>query len=119
MWYMKCTIIAVTNGVTIIVTGLKKNLKAIPGKHSIYSLQKNNSTWNITHTTLKVLQSETYSLSSGDHRWFERRSAFEKRPVARDNEIIIIINISRATPMHGPWRGDHKIHHSLKPRLNP
>ena len=122
MWNMKCTIIAVTIEVTIIVTtGLKKNLKAIPGKHSIYSLQKDNCTWNIAHTTQKVLQSETYSLSSGDHRWFERRSALEKRPVARKNEIIIIIiiTISTATAMHGPWRGDHKVRHSLQLRPSP
>jgi hypothetical protein len=38
---MKCIIIPVIFGATGIVTkGLKKNLEAIPGKHSIYSLQK-------------------------------------------------------------------------------
>jgi hypothetical protein len=40
----------------------------------------------------KVLQSETLSLSSGDHFWFMRRSAKEKWPVTRD--IIIIIQFS-------------------------
>jgi hypothetical protein len=41
MWNMKCTIISVIIGATGIVTkGLKKNLKAVPGKHSIDSLQK-------------------------------------------------------------------------------
>jgi hypothetical protein len=36
MWNMKCMIIPVVLGATGIVTkGLKKNLEAIPGKHSI------------------------------------------------------------------------------------
>jgi hypothetical protein len=36
MWNMKCTIILVIIGVTGIVTKrLRKNLEAIPGKHSI------------------------------------------------------------------------------------
>ena len=51
MWNMKCKIIPVTNGVAGIVTnGLKKNLEAIPGKHSTDSLQ-NSYTRNITHNT--------------------------------------------------------------------
>ena len=38
---MKCMIIPVVSGATGIVTnGLKKSLEAIPGKHSIGSLQK-------------------------------------------------------------------------------
>jgi len=42
----------------------------------------------------KVLQSETGSLSGGDHNWF-KRSTREKRPMTRniDNNIIIIIII--------------------------
>jgi hypothetical protein len=41
MWNMKCMIIQVIIGATGIVTkGLKKHLEAIPGKHSIESLQK-------------------------------------------------------------------------------
>ena len=41
MWNMKCTIIPVIIGATGIVTrSLKKNLEAVPGKHSIDSLQK-------------------------------------------------------------------------------
>jgi hypothetical protein len=37
----KCTIIPIVIGATGIVTrSLKKNLKAVPGKHSIDSLQK-------------------------------------------------------------------------------
>jgi len=39
MWNMKLMIISVMNEATGIVTkGLKKNLEAIPGKHSIDSL---------------------------------------------------------------------------------
>jgi hypothetical protein len=59
-----------------------------------------------------------------------REKCLEKRPVLRDNIVIVIIiiiiiissssiTLSTATAMHGPWRGDHKIHHSLKLRLNP
>jgi hypothetical protein len=45
-------IIPVVTGATGIVTkGLKKNLEAITGKHSIDSRQKDSYTWNITHNT--------------------------------------------------------------------
>jgi hypothetical protein len=38
---LKCTVIPVIIGATGIVTGsLRKNLEAVPGKHSIVSLQK-------------------------------------------------------------------------------
>jgi hypothetical protein len=41
MWNLKCTIIPIVIGATGIVTrSLKKNLEAVPGKHSIDSLQK-------------------------------------------------------------------------------
>ena len=41
MWNLKCTIIPVTIGATGIVTrSLRKNLEAVPGKHSVDSLQK-------------------------------------------------------------------------------
>jgi hypothetical protein len=44
MWNMNCMIIPVIIGATGIVTkGLKKNLEAIPEKHSINSLQKTAS----------------------------------------------------------------------------
>jgi len=39
MWTLKCTIIAVIIGATGLVTrSLRKNLEAVPGKHSIDSL---------------------------------------------------------------------------------
>ena len=41
MWNLKRKIVPVITGATGIVTkGLKKNLEAVPGKHSIDSLQK-------------------------------------------------------------------------------
>jgi hypothetical protein len=56
MWNLKCTLIPVINGATGIVTrSLRKNLEAIPGKHSIDSFDrfttKDSYTWNITHNT--------------------------------------------------------------------
>jgi hypothetical protein len=56
---MKCFVIPVIIGVTGIVTkGLKKYLEAIPGKHSIDSLQK-TAVLKTLHIIKKVLQSET------------------------------------------------------------
>jgi adenylate cyclase len=41
MWNLKCTIIPIVTGAIGIVTRrLKKNFEAVPGKHSIDSLQK-------------------------------------------------------------------------------
>ena len=41
MWNLKCTIIPIIIGATGIVTrSVRKNLEAVPGKHSIDSLQK-------------------------------------------------------------------------------
>jgi hypothetical protein len=41
MWNLKCTIIPVIIGATRIVTrSLRKNVEAVPGKHSRDSLQK-------------------------------------------------------------------------------
>jgi len=53
-----------------------------------------------SHTIRKVLQCETGNLSGGDHRWFERRSAWGKRSATRhnnynNNNTIIIIIFSR------------------------
>jgi hypothetical protein len=59
MWNMKCMIIPVIIGATRIVTkGLKNNLEAIPGKHSIDSLQK-TAVLGTSYIIRKVLQSET------------------------------------------------------------
>jgi hypothetical protein len=42
----------------IVTNGLRKNVEAIPGKHSIDSVQK-VAVLGIPHATQKVLQSET------------------------------------------------------------
>ena len=58
MWSLKCTIVPVIIGATGIVTrSLKKNLKTVPGKHSIDSLQK-TAVLGTAHTIRKVLQCE-------------------------------------------------------------
>jgi len=87
MWNLKCTIIPVITGATGIVTrSLRKNLEALPGKHSIDSLQR-TAILGTSHIIRKVLQCETWSLSGGDHRWF-KRSTRKKRPVTRDSHIV-------------------------------
>jgi hypothetical protein len=59
MCNMKCVIIRVVTGVKEIVTkGTKKNLQAIPVKHSIDSVQK-TAVLVTSHIMQKVLQSET------------------------------------------------------------
>ena len=59
MWNIKCMIIPIITGATGIVTKvLKKHLEAIPGKHSIDSLQK-TVIRGTSHVIRKVLQSET------------------------------------------------------------
>jgi hypothetical protein len=59
IWNMKCMIIPVIVGATGIVTrSLKKNFEAIPGKHSIDSLQK-TAILGTSHIIWKVLQCET------------------------------------------------------------
>jgi hypothetical protein len=48
----------VTGAAGIVTRGLRKNLQAIPGKHSVDSLQK-TAILGTSHTMRKVLQSET------------------------------------------------------------
>jgi hypothetical protein len=84
MWNLKCTIVPVIIGATGIVTkSLRKNSEAIPGKHSIDSLQK-TATLGTSHKIRHVLQCETLSLSGGGQRWFKINTR-KKRPVTRDN----------------------------------
>ena len=71
MWNLKCTIIPIIIGATGIVTrSLRKNLEAVPGKHSIDSLQQ-TAILRTSHTIQKVLQCEAWSLSGRDHRCFQ------------------------------------------------
>ena len=59
MWNLKCMIIPVIIGATGIVTrSLRKNLEAVPGRHSIDSPQK-TAIIRTSHTIRKVLQCET------------------------------------------------------------
>jgi len=58
MWNLKCTVVPVIIGATGMVTrSLRKNLEAVPGKHSIDSLQK-TAILGTAHTIRKVLQCE-------------------------------------------------------------
>jgi len=58
MCNLKCTIIPVITGATGIVTrSLRKNLEAVPGKHSVDSLQK-TAILGTSHIIRKVLQCE-------------------------------------------------------------
>ena len=59
MWNLKWKIIPVTiRAMGIVTEGLRKNFEAIPGKHSIDSLQKTASL-GTSHIIRNVLQSET------------------------------------------------------------
>jgi len=59
MWNLKCTIIPVIIGATAIGTrSLRKILEAVPGKHSVDSLQK-TAILGTSHIIRKVLQCET------------------------------------------------------------
>jgi hypothetical protein len=59
MWNLKYTIIPVIIGATeIVMKSLRKNLEAIPGKHSIDSLQE-TAILGTSRITRKVLQGET------------------------------------------------------------
>jgi hypothetical protein len=59
MWNMKCITTPIIIGATRIVTKvLRKHLEAIPGKHSIDSLQK-TAVLGTSNIIQKVLQSQT------------------------------------------------------------
>jgi hypothetical protein len=55
MWNLKCTLIIGATG--IVTRSLRKNLEAVPGKHSIDSLQK-TTLLGTSHIIRKVLQCE-------------------------------------------------------------
>jgi hypothetical protein len=58
MWNLKCTIIPVIIAATGIVTrSLRKNLEAVPGIHSIDSVQK-TAVLETSHIIRKILQCE-------------------------------------------------------------
>ena len=87
MWNLKYTIIPGIIGATGIVRRrLRKNLEAMPERHSIDLLQK-TAILGTSHKIWKELQCESWSLSGGDHRWF-KRSTRQKRPVTREKHIV-------------------------------
>jgi hypothetical protein len=60
MWNLKCAIITViigATGIVIVTKRLRKNLEAIPGKHSIDLIQK-TAILGTSHIIRKVLQCE-------------------------------------------------------------
>ena len=58
MWNLKCAIMPVITGATGIVTrNLRKNFEAVPGRHSIDSLQK-TAILGTSHIIRKVLRCE-------------------------------------------------------------
>jgi hypothetical protein len=58
MWDLKCAVVPVIIGATGIVTrSLRKHLEAVPGKHSIDSVQKTD-VLGTAHIKWKVLQCE-------------------------------------------------------------
>jgi hypothetical protein len=68
----------VTGAIGVVTKGLKKNLKAMPGKYSIGSVQK-TATLRTSHLIRKVLQSETSYLCGEDHCWFKRTKSVERQ----------------------------------------
>jgi hypothetical protein len=93
MWSVKCMIIRAIAGATGIATKVvKKAVEAMPGKLSVFSLQK-TAVLGTSHVIRKVLQSGTLSLSFGDRHWFKRKIVREKGPVTRDIILLIIIII--------------------------
>ena len=58
MWNLKCTITPVIIGATgIVMRSLRQNVEAVPGKHSIDSLQK-TAILGTSHIIREVLQCE-------------------------------------------------------------
>jgi hypothetical protein len=58
MWNLKCTVIpAIIRAAETVTRSLRKNLEAVPGRHSIDSLQK-TAILGTSHIIRKVLQCE-------------------------------------------------------------
>ena len=106
-------IIPIIIGATGRVTrSLKENLEAVPGKHSIDSLQK-TAILGTSHIIRKVLQCEASSLSGGEYRWF-KRSTRKKRSVARDinnnnNNNNNIQCVSKQNPEENIWNKERNV----------
>ena len=96
MWNLKCTIIPVIIGTTGIVTRrLRKNLEALPGKHSIDSLQK-TAVLGTSHIIRKVLQCEEperWGSPLVHEKYQQEKACDERHPYLIIIVIIIIIII--------------------------
>jgi hypothetical protein len=80
---MKCMIKPVISGATGMVVFVKmKSSEAIPGKHSVDSLQA-TAILGTTHIIRKVQQFAIRNLSRGDLLWFKRRSIRKKSLLTR------------------------------------
>ena len=96
MYNMKCMVILGIIGATGIITkGVEKNFEVISWKRLIELLQ-NTAILGTSHIIWKVLQSETWSLSSGDYLWFKRRSTRKIRLVTRDDDDRLEIFVAKA-----------------------
>jgi hypothetical protein len=91
----------------------------MPGKHSTDPLQQ-TAVLGISDIMRKVLQSETWRLRGGDHRWFNRSTGV-KRPVTRDNEIIattiIISMLQYAYLVDVAIPNSHNLHSTITEKL--
>jgi hypothetical protein len=91
MWNLKCTIVPVIIVTTGIETkSLKKNLEAIPGKHSIDSLQQ-TAIFGTSHIIRKVLQCENWK----PERWGLPlvQEKYREESVRQKTTMMIIIII--------------------------
>ena len=90
MWNLKCSIIPVIIRATgMLPRSLRKNLEAVPGKHSIYSLQKTkNITHNAESTALRSLKPERWG-SPLVHENYQEENACEKRNNNNNNNLNI------------------------------
>jgi len=84
MWSLKCKIIPVISGATGILTrSLRKNLEAVPGKHSIDSLH------GTSHVIRKLLKPERWGSPLVQEKYQEENACDKRHPYL----IIIIIII--------------------------
>ena len=92
MWNLKCTIVPVIIGATGIVTrSLRKNLEAVPGKHSIDSLQK-TAVLGTSHIIRKVLHCEALKRERWGSPLVQEKYQAEKACDRRQPYRVIIIN---------------------------
>jgi len=81
----------------IVMTSLRKNSEAVPGKHSTDSLQKNSYTWNITHnrgsTAVWSLKRERWGSLLVQEKYREGKACDKRYPYRIIIIIIIILEL--------------------------